>query len=105
MLVLILLNDESMYGYQISQSIFERSNGFISVPEGSLYPTLYKLLDGGFIGDEKKLVGKRRTRIYYNITDSGKEYLKSLYSDYNIVKNGIQRIIQESSLERGENDE
>ncbi len=105
MIILILLNSESMYGYQISQSIFERSGGFINVPEGSLYPTLYKLLDNGYVADEKRLAGKRRTRIYYSITESGRKHLKELYIDYTAVKDGIQGIIEASSFDGGKDDE
>lgn len=105
MIILVILNSESMYGYQISQSIFERSGGFINVPEGSLYPTLYKLLDNGYVVDEKRLAGKRRTRIYYSITDSGRKHLKELYIDYIAVKDGIQGIIEASSFDGGKDDE
>ena len=34
-----------------------------------MYPILYRLLDEGLISDEKRLVGKRQTRIYYHIED------------------------------------
>lgn len=105
MIILVLLNGESMYGYQISQSIFERSGGLINVPEGSLYPTLYKLLDNGYVSDEKRLAGKRRTRIYYSITDSGRKHLMELYADYNSVKDGIQGIIKASSFDGGKDNE
>lgn len=97
MLILILLNGEEMYGYQISQAIFERSEGSINIPEGSLYPTLYKLLDNGYVTDEKKLIGKRMTRIYYRITPKGKQRLDTLYEDYIKVRNGIQQIIEKST--------
>lgn len=97
MLILLLLNNETMYGYQISQSIFERSGGSINIPEGSLYPTLYKLLDNGYVTDEKKLIGKRMTRIYYSITPEGKKRLDLLYEDYIKVRDGIQQIIEKSA--------
>lgn len=98
MLILILLNSEKMYGYQISQSIFELSGESINIPEGSLYPTLYKLLDNGYVTDEKILIGKRMTRIYYNITPEGKARLASLYDDYVKVRDGIQQIIDKCGI-------
>ena len=98
MLILILLNSEKMYGYQISQSIFELSGESINIPEGSLYPTLYKLLDNGYVTDEKILIGKRMTRIYYSITPKGKARLASLYDDYVKVRDGIQQIIDKCGI-------
>ena len=62
LLILSLLDQEDMYGYQIVQEIAARSGGTIVTQEGSLYPVLYKLQDQGMISGEKVLVGKRMTR-------------------------------------------
>lgn len=98
MLILTLLNDQSMYGYQISQEISGRSGNIINIPEGSLYPTLYKLLDEDFVADERRLVGKRMSRIYYSITDKGRERLQDLYRDYTQVHKGIKGILDKSGF-------
>lgn len=45
LLILKLLSDADLYGYEMTQLIVERGDGYIKVPEGSLYPTLYKLED------------------------------------------------------------
>lgn len=89
-----LLQHEDMYGYQISQVLIEKSDGDYSVPEGSLYPALYKLIEQGYISDERRQVGKRLTRVYYHIEDSGREYLKQLKAEYYAVKNGIEKILE-----------
>ena len=43
MLILVLLQGGDKYGYEISQTIGDRSSSVITMPEGSLYPTLYRL--------------------------------------------------------------
>lgn len=68
-LILALLDQEDMYGYQIVQEITERSGGAIVTEEGSLYPVLYKLQDQGMLSGEKVLVGKRMTRVYYHLEE------------------------------------
>ena len=98
MLILTLLNDQSMYGYQISQEISGRSGNIINIPEGSLYPTLYKLLEENYVADERRLVGKRMSRIYYSITDKGRERLQDLYRDYTQVHKGIKGILDKSGF-------
>ena len=98
MLILTLLNDQTMYGYQISQEISGRSGNIINIPEGSLYPTLYKLLDEDFVADERRLVGKRMSRIYYSITEKGRERLQDLYRDYTLVHKGIKGIMENSGF-------
>ena len=98
MLILTLLNDQTMYGYQISQEISGRSGNIINIPEGSLYPTLYKLLEENYVADERRLVGKRMSRIYYSITDMGKKRLQDLYRDYTLVHKGIKGIMENSGF-------
>jgi PadR family transcriptional regulator PadR len=98
MLILTLLNDQTMYGYQISQEISGRSGNIINIPEGSLYPTLYKLLEENYVADERRLVGKRMSRIYYSITDKGRERLQDLYRDYTLVHKGIKGIMENSGF-------
>ncbi len=97
MLALALLKNGPMYGYEISQSILELSEGVINIPEGSLYPVLYRLQDNRFIEDERRLVGKRMTRIYYYITPQGLHRLEELQQDYFQVHQAIQKILEKSN--------
>ena len=59
-----------------------------------MYPILYRLLDNGYITDEKKLVGKRLTRVYYHIEPDGLDYLKELSEEYYRIKNSIDNIME-----------
>lgn len=94
MLLLHLLKAEGdCYGYQLSQLINERSNGVLVIPEGSMYPTLYKLIDNNFITDYKKTVGKRMTRVYYHIEEDGVQRLNELIEDYKEVSSAIETIM------------
>ena len=99
LIILLFLQEGDLYGYQISQMMKERSDGNFSVPEGSLYPSLYKLIEQGYISDEKRQVGKRLTRVYYHLEESGRQHLRQLMSDYLIVKHGIEKIIERSGGE------
>ena len=68
MLLLHILNEKAdCYGYQLSQLIQTLSDGYLVVPEGSMYPALYKLIEKGYITDYKNKVGKRLVRVYYHI--------------------------------------
>lgn len=96
LIILLFLKEGDMYGYQIAQLMKERSDGDFTVPEGSLYPALYKLIEQGFVSDEKRQVGKRLTRVYYHLEDRGRQHLDLLLKDYYTVRNGIDRIINRS---------
>ena len=94
MLMLHILQESDCYGYDIAQNIPERSEGRITVLEGSMCPILYRLEEAGFITQYEKLVGKRRTRVYYHLEEAGKAQLQSLLNDYNEVRTGIDMILE-----------
>lgn len=91
--LLSLLKQEDMYGYQLVLETERRSGGRLVTQEGSLYPVLYKLLDAGYISDTKKLVGKRMTRIYYHLEPTGEEYLQALIREYEKVTEGVFTVV------------
>lgn len=93
MMVLSVLCDGDYYGYQLTQLINEFSKGMITIPEGSLYPALYRLEEKGCISGKKELVGKRLERIYYHIEPTGKDYLATLIDDYNKLNESIQNVL------------
>lgn len=101
LVILALLRNEDMYGYQLVQQIEERSAGRIVTQEGSLYPVLYKLLDQGLISDRKVKVGKRMNRIYYHIEPAGVARLAELTREYEEMSRGVFMIVERS----GEGDE
>ncbi len=69
------------------------SNGKVIVTESTLYPTLYKLLNKGYISDREVPIGKRRLRVYYHIENSGEQRLLDLLEDYNEITLGITEIL------------
>ena len=94
-IALQIIMEEACYGYEISQRITQYSGDVIKIPEGTLYPTLYKLADKGYIREEKKLTGKRKTvmRVYYHIEESGREYLQEQINEYYIIHKSINKIL------------
>ena len=94
LIILSLLKQEDMYGYQLVLETEKRTGGKIITQEGSLYPVLYRLLDAGYVSDTKKLVGKRMTRIYYHIEPSGEAYLQALIKEYERVTEGVFTVVR-----------
>lgn len=91
-----MLQERDMYGYEIIQNLIKRSNGNFFIPEGSLYPSLYKMIDNGYISSREIQVGKASTRIYYHLEEPGKLHLKQLQLDYQAVKDDIETILSRS---------
>ncbi len=93
LLILHLLKQEDMYGYQMTQELEKRSDGMFVLKEGTMYPSLYRLIEKGMISDHKELIGKRRTRVYYHIEEKGHEYFEQMYNEYAIINEGVQKIL------------
>jgi PadR family transcriptional regulator PadR len=100
-LILQLLSTEDMYGYQIKQEMYRRSNDSISIKEGSLYGPLYRMNEKKIISCYKKVVGNKRFRNYYHLEESGKEYLDYALLKFGEIFGGAQTLINW----KGNNDE
>lgn len=93
LVILSLLKQTDMYGYQLVQEIMRQSGEAISTQEGSLYPVLYKLVDNNYISDRRVLVGKRMTRVYYHLEPAGEAYLNRMLQEYTVICQGVMNII------------
>ncbi len=102
MILLSLLSEEDKYGYQMTQEIKEKSGGEFTLLEGSMYPILYRLSENGDIVFREVKVGPRMTRIYYHITESGLERLKSMrktFRDQLTLINSLTNYTEENPSE------
>lgn len=91
--ILTLLKESDMYGYQLSQEMKLRSKGRYSLLESSMYPSLYRMLDKGLISDRQEKVGKRRVRVYYHLEPAGEEYLEKAKEEYLSLTFGVLDIL------------
>ena len=93
MIALSLLNEADLYGYQLVQTIAERSGGVISIQIGSLYPVLYRLRDEGYISETQVPIGRRKFRIYYHIEPSGVEFYHNLLAEHQTYEAALEKIL------------
>ena len=92
-LLLAILCEHDSYVYEIVKFIKENSNECLSISQNTVYAVTYKLVNEGKISEYSKLVGKKRTRIYYHIEDEGKEYYKNLLDSFQNAYNGVESIL------------
>ena len=75
LLLLSLLMDGPMYGYQIIETVRERTDGSYTLKEGALYPALHKLEATEFISSYWQTQPNGRDRRYYAILPAGSSFL------------------------------
>jgi DNA-binding PadR family transcriptional regulator len=81
-IILKLVSERAMYGYEIIKVINERTKGDFEWKEGTLYPCLHRLEGAGLITSEWQEADSGRQRKYYAITRKGAATLKEKQTEW-----------------------
>jgi len=73
LLILRLLSQRDMYGYEIIQEASRRSENAFQFKEGTLYPALHQLQRQGYLRAQWKTAENGRKRKYYSLTAKGRK--------------------------------
>lgn len=92
LMVLALLRDRKMYGYETSQEINLRTQKKLSI--AVLYPVLYRLEEQGYIRIADTIVENGRARNYYTATEAGISYLNQAYGEFLELTKLFQGIVE-----------
>ena len=93
LLVLRLLADQEMYGYEIVRKIRLVTEEAIRIGEGVIYPALHSLEKNGALASRRKLVDGRQ-RVYYALTAAGRKRLADLTGEWDRIQQGINQALQ-----------
>lgn len=94
MLILKLLEDKDMYGYQMIEELAKRSNNTFSLKAGTLYPLLHTLDERGMINSYNENADSARVRKYYKITKKGKGLLTEKKDEWNDYTSAVNKVLQ-----------
>ena len=87
MLILKLLSEKDMYGYEMIDTLRQKSQNVFELKAGTLYPLLHSLEDKGFLTVyEQEAAGK--TRKYYSLTRQGRGFLEKKLEAYRPISIG-----------------
>lgn len=91
LLVLLLLSERSMYVYEMTREISNRSDGRYNI--SLLYPVIQRLLSQGYLREGQKTISDdNRVRQYYEITSDGIAYLRQMEDIYAEMSKAVQQI-------------
>ena len=96
LLLLRLLDQQEMYGYDLVRAIRRVTGEAISLGEGVIYPILHSLERNGSLKSKRKAVGGR-TRVYYAVTRKGRDRLDKLQTDWHRIQGGITTALETPS--------
>ena len=93
-LLLCLLAQQPMYGYQIIKELEKRSQGYFNFKEGTLYPALHRLEKAGLILGKWQMLSNGRPRRYYHIMAKGRTKLSTERVQWQDFINAVNMILQ-----------
>jgi PadR family transcriptional regulator PadR len=95
-LVLSLLEDDRLHGYEIGKRIEARSGGRLSFHASSLYPVLFRMEKRGWIkGTWVEREGERRRR-FYSLTGKGKAALAAQRESWQEFTAAVNLVVEPS---------
>jgi len=92
-LILSLLLEKDMYGYQITKTLKERSENIFELKEGTLYPMLHGLENENAISAYWVDADNGKRRKYYSITKDGRKLLKHKKSEWEVYTKAVNRVV------------
>ena len=91
-LILSVLAEEDMYGYQIVKELSRRSENVFNLKEGTLYPILHALEESGQV-EAYWVDAESRKRKYYHITRKGKAMLKEKKEEFKTYSAAVGKVL------------
>jgi PadR family transcriptional regulator PadR len=93
LVLLRLLSEKEMYGYEIVQAIEARTKAAFTFGEGCIYPLLHYLEEIRLVSSQPKEVGGR-SRHYYRLTPRGRRRLEELREEWDRVAAGVSLFME-----------
>ena len=94
LLVLSLLANEDMYGYQMIVELARRSDHTFEMKEGTLYPVLHGLEKDGLVEAYQQEAPTGRMRKYYHLTRKGDAALKTETEVWKTYSNAVNAVLE-----------
>ncbi len=92
MLLLRLLENKDMYGYEMIETLEQKSNNVFTLKAGTLYPLLHSMEEKNYLTSyESPANGKLRK--YYSITKEGRKYLKARKEEWQEYQAAVLNVL------------
>ena len=93
-LLLRSLTARERHGYEIARWIFDRSDGSLTIEEGSLYPALHRLEHRGLLKSSWKLSDDGRRVRMYRLTRTGRAHLERAARDWMDLSRAVVLVLR-----------
>ena len=94
MLLLKLLEEKDMYGYEMIEELRTRSQNVFELKAGTLYPLLHQLEQKKMLTVYEKAVSGK-TRKYYQLTKEGHKVLKQKKEEWQTFSDAVVSVLNQ----------
>ena len=99
MLILKAISLEPLHGYGVLVRIRQISGDALQIPQGSLYPALYRLEHQGLVAADWGQSENNRRAKYYTLTAAGRHRLREETAGWNRLVSAIAAALNTTSEE------
>lgn len=92
MLILKLLSEKDMYGYEMIDTLRQKSENVFELKAGTLYPLLHGLEDKELVDVYEQEMGGK-TRKYYSLTKKGKGVLAKKTEEWKEYTRAVEHVL------------
>jgi len=96
MILLRLISERQVYGYELASTLEKRGGSLFRIKEGTLYPILYRLENAGYIESRWETLERGDPRKYYRLTKTGKKYLEARTAEWQEFTTAISKLMEGS---------
>ncbi|MGC7872762.1 PadR family transcriptional regulator [Desulfosporosinus sp. SYSU MS00001] len=98
MLILRLLDENDMYGYQMIEELRKKSNNVFELKAGTLYPLLHTLEKKNMVTSYEDIADNAKVRKYYSITKNGRNCLNEKREEWKTYITAINEVLGGASF-------
>lgn len=92
-LILKLLEEKDMYGYEMIETLAQKSDHTFDLKAGTLYPLLHGLEKKGFLESYEEKADSERIRKYYRLTAKGRKLLQEKHREWIVYSNAVNKVL------------
>src|SRR5512143_3885718 len=82
MILLKLISERQMYGYELASTLERGGGSLFRIKEGTLYPILYRLEKAGYLESRWETLDRGVPRKYYQLTGAGTKYMQARLAEW-----------------------
>jgi transcriptional regulator len=97
LLILHALTHGDLHGYGVARWIENQTDGALVIEEGSLYPSLYRMEERGWVKPRWGASENKRRAKFYGLTARGRKRVQKEADNWNRMSQAIRKVVEDGA--------